>query len=85
MENLGELKLEYPLVWEYKVILENGHDAKIIVKEVLASREHSLKKSQNSAKGKYTSHTLKLTVHSDEDRKALFHTLKQHQKIKFVL
>ncbi|MDX1809351.1 MAG: DUF493 domain-containing protein [Sulfurospirillaceae bacterium] len=85
MENSKELKLDYPLVWEYKIILEKEHDAKLVGKEVLEDREHSIKKSQDSKKGKYISHTLKVTVHSDEDRKAIFQALKEHLKIKFVL
>jgi len=80
-----ELKLQYPLSWEYKIILEKEHDARLISKEVLKDRDHHVKKSQDSAKGKYSSHALHVVVNSDEDRKAIFDALKQHKKIKFVL
>ncbi|WP_024955021.1 HP0495 family protein [Sulfurospirillum arcachonense] len=85
MDNLQELKLTYPCHWEYKAILETQHDIKEIVKSVLNEREHSIKKSQNSKKGKYVSYTIKTLVHNDDDRKSVFEELKQHQSIKFVL
>lgn len=85
VDNLQELKLNYPCHWEYKTILEAHHDIKEIVKSVLDKREHSIKKSQNSKKGKYSSYTVKTLVHSDDDRKIVFEELKKHKSIKFVL
>ncbi len=85
MENSKELKLQYPYNWQYKIILEKEHDAENIAKEVLQDRIHTIKKSQDSSKGKYASHSLEVLVHSDDDRKELFGALKKHQNIKFVL
>ncbi len=84
-DNTKELKLDYPCNWQYKIIIAKEDDAKKIAKEVLRDREHSTKKSNNSSKGKYSSHSLEVLVHSGDDRKALFDKLKQHNKIKFVL
>ena len=83
--NLKELKLNYPCKSEYKTVLESHHNIKAIVKSVLDAREHSIKKSNNSKNGKYQSHTVSTLVHSDDDRKAVFEELKNHESIKFVL
>ena len=83
--NSKELKLNYPCKWEYKTVLESHHDISKIVASVLDKREHSIKKSNNSKTGKYQSHTVSTLVHSDEDRKAVFEELKNHESIKFVL
>ena len=85
METTQELQLDYPCHWEYKLILSIDHDVNVIVKEVLLERLHDLRKSQNSTKGNYASYTLKVLVHNADDRKMLYHSLKAHQHIKFVL
>ncbi len=85
MDNSKELKLDYPCDWEYKAILEAQHDIEEIVKSILDQREHTIRKSQNSKNGKYSSYTIKTLVHNSDDRKIIFETLKQHKSIKFVL
>ncbi len=85
VDNTKELKLDYPTNWKYKIILEKKQNAQQIAKDILKKREHKIKKSQNSSSGKYTSHSLEVLVHSDDDRKTLFDTLKEHKHIKFVL
>ncbi len=85
VENTKELKLDYPCNWQYKMIIDKNDDVKKIAKDVLKERIHTIKKSQNSSKGKYSSHSLDVLVHSGDDRKALFDALKKHDKIKFVL
>jgi len=80
-----ELILEYPCEWEYKLFIHSEHDASSIVKEIVDERMHALNKSQASAKGNYVSYSVKLLVHNNEERTALFHAFKTHQHIKFVL
>ena len=84
-DNTKELELNFPAKWQYKIIMQKEHDAKKIIKEVLKDRNFEIKKSQNSSKGNFTSHSLETTVNSNEDRKALYGALKQHKNIKFVL
>lgn len=84
-ENLKELELEYPCDWEYKLIVQQGLNVSQIVKNIVDTREFSLKNSKNSKNGKYESFTLKLLVHSDDDRKTLYETLRADKDIKFVL
>ncbi|NCD12993.1 MAG: DUF493 domain-containing protein [Epsilonproteobacteria bacterium] len=85
METTPELKLDYPCHWEYKLVLSSEHNVTTIVQEILEERIHEIRKSQNSTKGNYSSYTLRVLVHNADDRKTLFHLLKQHQSIKFVL
>ena len=85
VETTPALLLEYPCHWEYKLILKAEHDVSIPVSAVLDQRDHQLQKSQESKSGSYASYALKVLVHSDEDRKTIFHTLKSHEHIKFVL
>lgn len=85
MEPTPELQLDYPCQWEYKLVLSAEHDVRLLVKEILEERIHEIRKSQNSTKGTYASYTLCVLVHNDDDRKTLFHMLKAHQHIKFVL
>ncbi|WP_458700471.1 DUF493 domain-containing protein [Sulfurospirillum sp. 1307] len=86
MENSKEkLKLDYPCNWEYKAICESHHDISQIASDVLDKKEHTIKQSNNSKGGKYTSHTITTLVNSDDERKAIYEELKKHKSIKFVL
>ncbi|WP_052433566.1 HP0495 family protein [Sulfurospirillum arsenophilum] len=85
METTPELQLDYPCHWEYKLVLSTEHNVTTLVQEILEERIHEVRKSQNSAKGNYVSYTLSVLVHNADDRKMLFHMLKSHQHIKFVL
>ncbi len=84
-DNTKELKLDFPAKWQYKLIMPKDNDAKKIAKDILNGKEHKITKSQNSSKGKYTSHTLEVSVNNHEERKAIFEDLKKHKDIKFVL
>lgn len=85
MEISQELILEYPCEWEYKLFIHAEHDASLVVKEVIDQRLHAIEKSQASAKGTYASYSVKLLVHSHEERTELFQAFKTHQHVKFVL
>lgn len=85
METTPELQLDYPCHWEYKLVLSTEHNVTALVQELLEERIHEIRKSQNSTKGNYVSYTLRVLVHNADDRKMLFHLLKAHQHIKFVL
>lgn len=85
MENTPELELDYPCHWEYKLVMSSEHDLSFLKEEILCERIHTISKSQESKKGNYTSYTLSVLVHNADDRKMLYHTLKAHKHIKFVL
>ena len=80
-----KLVLEYPCSWEYKLVVLEHIDIHFTVKEVVSSREHKVKESKVSSKGKYKSYTLELLVHNDDDRTEICKMLGDHSNIKMVL
>jgi putative lipoic acid-binding regulatory protein len=80
-----KLELVYPCNWEYKLVVFEHIDIKITVKEVISNREHKVKESKISSKGKYKSYSLELLVHNDDDRKEIYKMLGDHSNIKMVL
>jgi len=80
-----KLKLDYPCNWTYKLLVKEQINIITTVKEVVLEREHSIKESKTSAKGKFKSYTLELLVHNEDDRKTLFEILGKHIDIKMVI
>ena len=83
--NKEKLELNYPCNWEYKLVVLEHINIKMTVKEIILNREHKVKESKVSAKGKFKSYTLELLVHNEDDRKELFKQLGEHENIKMVL
>jgi len=80
-----ELGLEYPCNWEYKLITDSSDDLKDSIKELLGKRNYKLVFSKKSKNGKYDSYILSLVVHSDEDRKSIYESLKKDKNIKIII
>ena len=80
-----KLELNYPCSWEYKLVVLEHIDVKVTVKEIILNREHKVKGSKVSSKGKYKSYSLELLVHNDDDRNEIFKMLGEHSDIKMVL
>ena len=80
-----KLQLDYPCNWKYKLVVLEKIDIKSVVKDIILNREHSIKESKVSKKGKYKSYTLELLVHNDDDRKGIYETLGDHKDIKMVI
>ena len=80
-----KLVLDYPCSWEYKLVVLEHIDIYVTVKEVVFSREHKIKESKVSSKGKYKSYALELLVHNDDDRTEIYKMLGDHSNIKMVL
>lgn len=83
--NKEKLKLDYPCSWKYKVVLLETTCVKTVVREVFLDREHKIKESNVSKKGKFKSYTIEMIVHNDDDRKELYQLLGNHDDIKMVL
>lgn len=83
--NKEKLKLDYPCSWVYKIVLLESANAKKVASSILEGREHTVKESKVSKKGKYKSYNLDLLVHNDDDRKEIYSLLGDHQDIKMVL
>jgi putative lipoic acid-binding regulatory protein len=80
-----KLELDYPCNWEYKLIVLEHINIKTTVIEVISNREHKVKESKVSSKGKYKSYTLEMLVHNEDDRKEIYKMLGDHSHIKMVL
>ena len=83
--NQHKLELDYPCNWQYKVVTRCEQDINCIIKEVLDEREHGIKPSKTSSKGKFNSHTLEMLVHNEDDRKEIYKLLGDHEHIKMVV
>jgi putative lipoic acid-binding regulatory protein len=79
------LKLDYPCNWQYKLVIRQEHNINKILKEILDQREHGVKPSKTSSKGKFKSYTLDMLVHNEDDRKELYQILNDHEHIKMVV
>ena len=84
MEILKESKYDR-FNWEYKLIVLEHINIKTTVTEVISNREHKVKESKVSSKGKYKSYTLEMLVHNEDDRKEIYKMLGDHSHIKMVL
>lgn len=80
-----KLELDYPCNWIYKLVILETICIKTTVEEVVLKREHTIKESKVSKKGKFKSYTLELLVHNEDDRKELYRILGEHNNIKMVL
>lgn len=80
-----KLELNYPCSWEYKLVVLESCNIKKCVKEIVLEREHTIKTSKTSAKGKFKSYNLELIVYNEDDRVELFRLLGEHSDIKMVL
>jgi len=83
--NDHHLELEYPCMWNFKIIGPDAMALRAAVTAIVVDRRHSLAVSHRSTGSKYVSMTLDLKVTSDEDRHAIFHALKRHYAVKMVL
>lgn len=80
-----KLELNYPCSWEYKLIVLEDTNIKKAVKEVIFEREHKVKESKTSSKGKFKSYTLEMLVHNEDDRVEIFKLLGEHRDIKMII
>ncbi len=83
--NDKKLELNYPCSWEYKLVVLETTNIKQTVKEVIFEREHKVKESKVSSKGKFKSYTLEMLVHNEYDRKEIFKLLGEHSDIKMII
>ncbi|QDF30329.1 DUF493 domain-containing protein [Halarcobacter anaerophilus] len=80
-----KLELTYPCSWKYKIVMLESINVKNISKDIFSGREHDVKESNVSKKGKFKSYTIELIVHNDDDRNELHRLLGAHKDIKMVL
>ena len=77
-------EIDYPLSWEYKLILANKELLNDIIKNVIEDKAHIIKPSKVSKKGKYTSFNLNIIVNDEKERLSIFDDFKNHKDVSFV-
>ena len=87
MDTGGECrpKIEYPCLWQYKVITTDTVRVREIISDHLGDAPYSLSTSNISSSGKYISMNLELTVNSDYHRLRIYELLSTHSVVKMVL
>ncbi len=83
--NQHKLELDYPCSWKYKIVILESVNIKYISKDVFGERDHKVKESNVSKKGKFKSYSVELIVHNEDDRKEIYKVLGEHKEIKMVL
>ncbi len=83
--NKHKLELDYPCNWKYKIVIIESINVQYISKDIFGERNHKVKESKVSKKGKFKSYNIELVVHSDDDRKEIHRLLDEHKDIKMVL
>ena len=83
--NEHKLELDYPCSWKYKIVMLESVNIKYVSKDVFGQREHKIKESNVSKKGKFKSYLIELIVHNEDDRKEVYKILGEHEEVKMVL
>ena len=78
-------KIDYPCSWQYKVIGESRADICSVVEAAVQDKPYVLTDSNVSSSGRYISMNLKVTVHDDEQRLALYRVMGDDPAIKVIL
>jgi len=72
----GQVIIEYPTEWSYKLVARDAEAIKTEVARLLGGeRTYTLTHSNNSKSGKFVSYNLALTVESDADREGIYREL----------
>jgi len=77
--------IEYPCNWQYKIIGPDQELIRAAISVTVRDRNHAVSYSSSSSGGKYHCLNLEMLVESDEERIAVFMTLKNHPAVKMVL
>lgn len=77
--------LEYPRLWEYRVIGQSAERLREIIAQVLGEQEHTIEPGNTSRGGKYVSLNVAVTVRDEAHRNEIFQGLRGHAEVKLVL
>lgn len=77
--------VEYPCRWIYKVIGMDRERVKQAIVEVMQEYICEIRYSRSSAKGKYHSFSLEVTLCDDNQRQTIYKALMEHPAIRIVL
>ena len=79
------LKIEYPCEWEYCIIGTNEESIRKVARDVVGGKQHTLSFSNKSRAGKYISLALKTNVTTEDERNAIYVSLRKCPEIKSVI
>lgn len=85
MSDDHKLELDYPCRWDYTVIGRDEPKMRDAIAEIVGDSEHTLRPSNTSRTGKYTSLALQVVVADDQMRIEIFHALRGHDDVMMVL
>jgi putative lipoic acid-binding regulatory protein len=77
--------VEYPCRWIYKVIGMDRETVRQAIMEVIQECPCEIRYSRSSARGKYHSFSLEVTLYNDEQRQTIYERLMGHPAIRIVL
>lgn len=80
----GKPKIDYPTMWEYRVIGRDREKIKKVIGEIFV-KNYELIEGQSSSGGKFISLIVRVLVESQEQRDHFFMLLKQSPEINMVL
>lgn len=80
----GRPLIEYPTIWEYRVIGKDRDLLQARIAQVL-KKDFTLQEGRSSSKGKFVSLIAKVRVENQDQRDAIFQALKQSQEVIIVL
>lgn len=80
----GKPKIDYPTMWEYRVIGRDREKIKEVIGENFV-KNYELIEGQSSSGGKFISLIVRVLVESQEQRDHFFMLLKQSPEINMVL
>ena len=73
-------KIDYPLFWEYKIILDSSTQKREQIDEILKGENYKIDFLRFSNGGKYMSFNASVFVNSDTHRNQIFERLRAHFK-----
>lgn len=80
-----KVQIEYPCQWLFKVIGSDQQQLQKALLEIVADDSCQISLSNSSRTGKYHCLNLEVTVRNEEERNAIYMTLKAHPQVKIVL
>ena len=84
-ENQKKPEIDYPCLWEYKVIGENQDLTKEALRTACSPKEPTITYSHTSSGGKYHSFSATVHVEDEKSRVSIFEKLHHHTAIKMVI
>ena len=81
----GELEIEYPCRWEYRLIGKSEAQLRAAAAGALGEAQHELRPSKKSGAGTYVSMSLQVDVCDEAQRKHFFARLSAHADVLYVL